>query len=70
MKQVAVVLEQDLEALFLIVANSAEQRCASVLVWLLQQVGCVAKLAQDLGKLLVPVHDRLVEGGAAPLVLD
>jgi hypothetical protein len=60
MKQVAVILEQDLQAVRLIVPDRTKQRCTAVLISALDQVLIHTKLAKNLSHLVVAIGDGLV----------
>jgi hypothetical protein len=60
MKQVTVILEQDLQAVRLIVPDRTKQRCTAVLISALDQVLIHTKLAKNLSHLVVAIRDGLV----------
>jgi hypothetical protein len=60
MKQITVVLQQDFKTVGLVVSDSAEDRCATKLVWSLYQIVIYAEFAQDLRHLVMTVGNCLV----------
>ena len=70
MEEVTVVLEQDLQAVRLIIPDRTEQRCAAIFICAFDQVLINAKLAKDLRHLVMAIGDGLVESVAASLVLN
>lgn len=69
-KEVAIVLEQDLQAICLIVPDRAEKGSAAVTVSSLEKIIVHAKLAKELRCLVVAIGYGLVERVAATLVFN
>lgn len=70
MEQVAVKLKQNLQAGLLVVADTAEERCITLMVGRLDDILRKSKLADHGCELFMAVGYRVMKGVASTLVLD